>query len=128
MPRSTIKACAATCLVALSVLGTLSAALGPRDVYARPTADEVSIIDFAFAPAAITILAGSSVNWTNNGVFTHTVTGDTGLWDSGEIGAGGSFSRTFNMPGTYPYHCTLHPEMIGTVTALTHTYLPLTTR
>jgi len=128
MQRSTIKAGAATCLAALSALWTLSAALGLRDVYARPAAADVSIIDFAFAPAAITITAGSSVHWTNNGVFTHTVTGDIGLWDSGEIGAGGSFSRTFSMPGTYPYHCTLHPEMIGTVTALTHTYLPLTAR
>ncbi|HET7087483.1 MAG TPA: choice-of-anchor Q domain-containing protein [Anaerolineae bacterium] len=71
------------------------------------TVSDVSAIDFEFVPPAITITTGSSVRWINNG-GSHTSTGDTGLWDSGLLAAGGMFTRTFDTPGSYPYHCTFH--------------------
>ncbi|HVG00872.1 MAG TPA: S8 family serine peptidase, partial [Chloroflexia bacterium] len=71
----------------------------------------------AIAPASITIPAGSTVRWTSQG-YTHTSTSDTGLWDSGNIPPGGSFSYTFNAPGTYTYQCKLHPNMAGTVNVI----------
>jgi len=79
---------------------------------------DVSIVDFAFEPQVVTITAGSSVRWTNNGMFIHTSTSDTGVWDSGDIGQGSTFTETFDTPGTYAYHCMHHPFMMGTIVVL----------
>jgi plastocyanin len=56
------------------------------------------------------------VTWTNRDVIAHTSTADGGAWNSGTIAAGGTFSRTFTSAGSFPYHCAIHPGMIGTVT------------
>jgi plastocyanin len=45
----------------------------------------------------------------------HTATSDTGVWDSGTLATGQSYSHTFDQPGTYTYHCTIHPFMKGTI-------------
>lgn len=66
------------------------------------------------AQGNITIPAGSTVRWTSEG-DTHTSTSDTGLWDSGNLPPGEAFSYTFNTPGTYNYHCELHPGITGTI-------------
>ena len=72
----------------------------------------ISIIDFAFEPRVVTITAGSSVRWTNNGTLIHTSTSDTGVWDSGDIKQGDMFTETFDTPGTYAYHCMHHPDVM----------------
>ena len=71
----------------------------------------------AFSPDTITVVLGvnSTVVWTNHDSIPHTVTSDTGVFDSGNLGAGAVYSFTFTSPGTYRYHCTYHPLMIGTV-------------
>lgn len=70
----------------------------------------------AYAPNPVTVAVGSSVTWTNTDSTTHTSSSDTGAWNSGSIPPGGTFTTTFNSPGTFKYHCSLHPNMIGTVT------------
>ena len=75
----------------------------------------VSIVDFAFQPASIEVPAGSTVTWTNTGAAPHTVTADDGAFDSGQLKPGATFSQTFTTPGTYTYHCEIHPQMTGTV-------------
>jgi plastocyanin len=75
----------------------------------------VSIVDFAFQPASIQVAAGSTVTWTNTGAATHTVTSDSGAFDSGNVAPGASFSHTFDTAGTFTYHCSIHPQMTGTV-------------
>ena len=70
----------------------------------------------AFAPNPVTVSAGGTVTWTNNDTTTHTSTGDDGSWSSGNIGPVASFSRTFPTAGSFKYHCSLHPGMVGTVT------------
>jgi plastocyanin len=77
--------------------------------------DEVTIVDFAFEPASLLISAGTTVRWHNAGDAPHTVTAFTGAFDSGTIGSGGDYSYTFADPGAYLYHCTIHPNMVGTV-------------
>ena len=77
------------------------------------SAASVTIVDFAFQPATVTISAGDSVTWTNNGPSQHTTTG--GTWDSGVMNVGSSFTHTFNSTGTFPYACSIHPFMTGTV-------------
>jgi plastocyanin len=69
----------------------------------------------AFNPNPIMVSVGSTVTWTNNDSISHTATSNTGAFDSGLIGAGGSFSFTFQSAGTFPYHCTIHPGMVGSV-------------
>jgi plastocyanin len=73
-----------------------------------------------FQPQQITVRVGTTITWTNQDSVAHTVTAGsrdtpTGLFDPGEIAAGGPFSFTFTEPGTYEYHCALHPGMDGTV-------------
>jgi YVTN family beta-propeller protein len=75
----------------------------------------VSISKFAFVPATITISAGQSITWTNADPVAHTATSDAQVWDSGDLAPDASFSTTFSQPGTYAYHCTIHPFIRGTV-------------
>jgi plastocyanin len=70
----------------------------------------------AYAPSPISIAAGDTITWTNNDAVAHTSTGDDGSWNSGTIAPGANFSRTFPSAGTFVYHCTIHPGMVGTVT------------
>jgi plastocyanin len=76
----------------------------------------VSIVNMSFSPANLTVAVGSTVKWTNNDAMTHTVTADNASFDSGNIAGGGTFSKTFSTAGSYPYHCTIHPGMTGTIT------------
>ncbi len=102
----------------------LAALLWPLSGFAATT--NVNIVDFGFQPADVTIKVGDSVKWTNTGSFTHTSTSGTttggarhpdGLWDSGSIPPGQTFSHTFTKAGAFPYYCTPHfTVMTGTVT------------
>jgi plastocyanin len=80
-----------------------------------PGANEVWIKDTAYNPSTITVNAGTTVKWTNKDAVTHTVTSTTGLFDSGNIGNGDIYTHQFGTSGSYPYTCTLHPAMSGTV-------------
>ncbi len=76
---------------------------------------DVNIIDFSFQPATITIVAGNTVVWHNNGAVTHTVTSGDKSFDSGSIAPGATYAFTFQKPGTFNYSCGLHPGMVGKV-------------
>jgi len=76
---------------------------------------DVEIHDYYFSPTPVTIAVGDTIKWTNYGPSPHSSTSDDGIWDSGTLGVGGTFSYTFNTNGTYKYHCTPHPFMHGTV-------------
>lgn len=84
------------------------------DAY-EPTPVEVSIEDFGYRPATIMIPVGTTVRWTNNDPVQHTVTDSKGAFDSGILEPGQSFERNFDVPGTFSYFCTIHPQMQGTV-------------
>ena len=75
----------------------------------------VSIQDFSFNPGQITVAPGTTVTWTNEGPSPHTTTADDGSWDSGTLQQGEDFSFTFDEPGTYTYHCSIHPDMTASV-------------
>lgn len=80
--------------------------------------DKVSIKDFAFSPASITVTKGTTVTWTNNDTTAHTVVENDGKDgpNSSDVKPGDSYTFTFSQAGTYQYHCSLHPQMTGTVT------------
>ncbi|HZO72546.1 MAG TPA: plastocyanin/azurin family copper-binding protein [Ktedonobacteraceae bacterium] len=74
---------------------------------------------FSFNPSTLTISVGTTVIWTNRTTTPHTITSDTGMFNSGlndPIEAGFTFTYKFTKPGTYKYHCALHPTMTATIT------------
>jgi plastocyanin len=76
----------------------------------------VTIENFAFSPQTLQVAPGTTVVWTNKDSVAHTVTSDTGAWaDSGNLATGATFSHTFSTPGTYRYHCAIHPNMTATL-------------
>jgi len=85
---------------------------------ARAATVNVSIVDFAFQPNAISVQIGDTVIWTNNGGAPHNVTSDGGAGplNSPNLGTGDTYSFTFVSEGTYSYHCGIHASMKGTVT------------
>jgi plastocyanin len=102
---------------------TMSAGPGPETgtsgAPAVPVAgNAVAITNFAFAPAALTVKAGTTVTWTNKDADAHTVTsqGSGGPLQSAALATGRSYSFTFTTPGTFSYLCTIHPFMTATVT------------
>lgn len=80
--------------------------------------DKVSIINFAFSPAAITVKKGTTVTWTNNDSANHTVTETDSLSGpkSSSLVTGQSYTFMFTTAGSYHYNCSIHPNMVGTVT------------
>jgi plastocyanin len=81
----------------------------------------IAIKGLTFNPATLSVSRGTIITWTNEDGFPHTSTSDTaGVWDSGPItGNGGSFRFTVHLaPGTYSYHCSIHPFMKGSITVV----------
>jgi len=72
---------------------------------------------YAFTPGAITLAVGDTVMWTNKSDAPHTVTSDNGgPLSSPTLQPNQTFSFTFTTPGTFAYHCSIHPYMKGSVT------------
>jgi plastocyanin len=88
------------------------AAEGPRVFMVD---NEPDLTRWHFDPAEISVPAGATVVWTNQGKEDHTVTADDNSFDSGYKKTGTTFQRAFPRPGKYSYHCSPHPWMKGTV-------------
>jgi plastocyanin len=114
MPRMARRVALIATIFALLLEGTAHAAT-----------KEISIVDFNFSPASVSLAVGGSGHWTNTGTFTHTSTSDgfadgsgitgLGLWKSANLGHSADFTFLFFAAGTFPYHCSIHPTMRGTV-------------
>ncbi len=76
----------------------------------------VSIVDFNFEPAALSVRVGDTVVWTNNGRAPHTATSDANDWNAGRFDPGQTGSVVFNTAGAFAYHCGIHASMRGTIT------------
>jgi plastocyanin len=74
---------------------------------------DVSIVNYSFSPETVTISTGETVKWTNMESVNHTVTGAS--FESKTLAQGGSYEFLFTEPGTYEYHCSIHPSMKGIV-------------
>ena len=81
----------------------------------NPANATVKITNFSFQPNSITIVAGTTVVWTNEDSAPHTITSDDGSFESGRMSRGSEFNHTFTQPGTYMYHCAIHPSMTGEI-------------
>jgi plastocyanin len=112
-----------TALVALLLVGALQVPSSALDRGTRSseratlaaTGSRVKIVDFSFRPGTLTVPKGTRVKWTNKGAVTHTSTSNKGVWDSGSIAPGDTFSRVFKKAGTFKYHCSIHPTMTAKI-------------
>ena len=86
-----------------------------------PKTVTIEMINISFNPSTVEVAAGTTVIWVNKDGVEHTTTSDTGLWDSGLLPQGGTFSYTFTQPGTYPYYCRPHggPGEVGMAGVIT---------
>jgi plastocyanin len=76
----------------------------------------VAIKDFAFNPQTIQAKVGETITWTNQDSTAHTVTLDDKSVDSGNVAPSATYSHAFTQAGTFPYHCSIHTQMTGTIT------------
>ncbi len=76
---------------------------------------EVIMTNRSYDPETVTIKVGDTVMWVNEDAPQHDVVADNGEFKSDLFDKGQTFSFTFTQAGTYPYHCSIHPGMTGTV-------------
>ena len=110
---TTTPVIASTGDVAPTPLPTLAATLAPAPSAqsapsSAPAKVTASLVDNRFQPTSLTVAVGSTVTWTNNGNNIHALTSTDGLFDSGALGGGQSFSFTFDKAGTYRLLCRQH--------------------
>jgi amicyanin len=75
----------------------------------------VTIENFKFDPATVTVPVGTTVTWTNKDEEPHTIAAKDGSFHSPALDTKGTYSFAFTKPGSYDYICSIHPFMTGTV-------------
>jgi plastocyanin len=78
-------------------------------------APRLEIKQFRFSQPALTVPVGATVTWVNRDDDAHTVTSDDGRFTSAGLDRGEQFTHQFTAPGTYAYHCALHPKMTAKI-------------
>jgi plastocyanin len=76
----------------------------------------VAIKDFAFSPAQVSAKVGDVIAFSNGDSTAHTATLDDGSCTTGDIAPGTTSALVITAPGTYPFHCSIHTSMKGTIT------------
>ena len=103
-----LTSCLLLCATALACAKKDIGGIEPGTVF-------VAARDSFFQPDTIHVAAGLPVRWTNEGTVNHTVVSDSALWTSDPLAPTWWFEVRFVSAGTYPYHCSLHSGMTGTV-------------
>ena len=98
-----------------AALALAAAVLGAGVPPARADTIRADIKDYAFMPERIVVAVGDQVRWTNRGDRTHTVMADDKSFGDDDIDPDESYTKTFRTPGRFPYRCTRHSQMTGTV-------------
>jgi plastocyanin len=105
--------------LAALALGIAGLAAGGKSVTARarptPETMEVKIDNFTFGPAEVTVMAGTTITWTNRDDIPHTVVSTDKAFKSKVLDTDETFSTTFRTPGTVSYFCSIHPKMTGKI-------------
>jgi glucose dehydrogenase/plastocyanin len=109
--------------------GTLGPVAAPQMATASggATVTQLKVVDFGFSPDNDLVPPGTKITWTNTGQIVHTVTSDDGVFDSGDLASGQTFSTTLDKPGTYWYFCRPHPFMRARVVVATTAPTPTDT-
>jgi plastocyanin len=106
--------------VAVIITGTACSSdnSGPSvtgDVLIVQGASNLTTTAFSPNPFTESIATKNTVIWANKDNVTHHIVSDTPLFDSQNLPGGNTFTYTFTAPGTYTYHCSIHPGMVGTI-------------
>ncbi len=97
---------------------------GTTNTNPPPAGAEVRIVSslysFSFSPSSVTIHLGENVTWINDAGVDHTIVSDnaTDPFNSGLLASGHSYTHEFNRIGVFPYHCSIHTYMTGTITVI----------
>jgi plastocyanin len=103
-------------IIALTTALAATTLLRPAQAQGQTTQSAIVMIqNYSFMPATLTVPIGTTVTWTNMDGVVHTTTSDSGAWNSGPLNPGASFQHMFATPGTFTYHCMIHPFMHGTI-------------
>ncbi len=108
-PPAKRRSSAAVAVAALWLMSVAASADAP------PAGPSILIKDFMFMPMEFKTRVGVPVTWVNRDDEPHTVVSDTGLFRSGALDTGMSYSFSFDKPGTYRVVCSIHPQMHATV-------------
>lgn len=82
---------------------------------AKSQSTEITLDNFTFAPAMLTVPVNSTVTWVNKDDIPHVIASNDGLFKSKALDTDDKFSYTFTKAGTYDYYCSIHPKMQGKV-------------
>jgi len=118
----TIKFFSVICIAAMMSFGVSSCGSSKADD--RPgngtTENTITIQAMQFQPATLTVVPGSEVTWINNDTTAHAVVSDNGTTiNSGSINPKGTYTYVANQNGSITYHCSIHPQMKGTIQVVT---------
>lgn len=106
-------------IMAAAALGAVTGVFLAAGVLLAAPADPsntVSIDNFTFTPASLTVKAGTTVTFVNRDDIPHAIASATNAFaKSKALDTDDRFSFTFTTPGTYKYFCYLHPHMVGTI-------------
>ena len=123
-PKSRLMFClACVVLLIVSCMAAGCSSYQTPPATAAPTTsaaggNTVAIKNFAFDPSSLTVKSGTVVKWTNQDGAPHTIVSDTSspaTFSSDSLSSGASYKFTFTKPGTYTYHCSIHPSKKGTI-------------
>ena len=99
----------------MAVMLLMAASPGSSAKAPQPTSAKVKIDNFSFGPASLTVAVGTTITWTNRDDIPHTVVSTDKVFKSKVLDTDEEFSFTFDKAGTYPYFCSIHPKMTGSV-------------
>lgn len=111
-------------LIGLGVVSSLAFVPTNINAYSKETINSATSVGSptiyimkggGFSPAEYWVVPGANVTWINTDGQSHTVTSNEGVFSSGDIPPGGSFSHTFTTKGPNSYYCSYHPEEAGTI-------------
>jgi plastocyanin len=105
----------ASLMIAMALLSAGPWTITANAQQAATAVTEVKIDNFSFVPATLMVAAGTTVTWTNRDDIPHTVVSMDKVFKSKVLDTDEKFSHTFAKAGTYPYFCSIHPKMTGTV-------------
>ena len=101
-------------MLLLCLLGSCRSENERQDIH--PQTHIVEIRDFAFVPPILSVLPGDSIRWINKDFVPHTVTDESGRWDSGQLNEEDSWAMVVETAASY--YCVYHPAMKGEIKIL----------
>ena len=113
---NTVRSALIAAVLGAATATMLAAVVIPTAAQNAAPGSSVSIDNFTFTPASLTVKAGTTVTWTNKDDIPHGIAAANNEFKrSKALDTDDNFSFTFTTPGTYKYFCYLHPHMTGTI-------------